>query len=269
MIATFEPGHSLRLKADMPEPRRLPNGVYVAGFGGGWSNYAHWMQQTLPRLAAFLQLKLRHPDLRLILPAFPPGSFQAQTLQLLGITRGDIANIDHHAAVSVHDVWLIDRPDIWTVALFFRVGAALLNSGIATESGFGPDIYIRRGTGIRTVANFSDLAPVLACHGFAVVDFDVMPLDQQIATMRGARRIVGEHGAGLINIMFCREGAGVIELFNPACVQPAFWSVASVCGLRYGFLVGVHPHGASDTPSWNSDYVIDPARLESALQALV
>ena len=88
------------------------------------------------------------------------------------------------------------------------------------------------------------------------------PLHDQVARMRAASCLVAEHGAGLANMLFCEPGTPVAELFSPATVQPAFWSLASRCGLPFGFMVG-DPVG--DVPSWNGNYVLDPAKLQAVL----
>jgi capsular polysaccharide biosynthesis protein len=116
------------------------------------------------------------------------------------------------------------------------------------------------------VFNFEALRPVLNHHGFAVMTFDDQPLSQQIAIMHAADYVIAEHGAGLANIQFCRPGTVVLELFNEACVQPAFWSLASCFGLQFGFLVG-HSIPTAEHPrmDWNSSYEIDPHRLDRAI----
>jgi hypothetical protein len=73
----------------------------------------------------------------------------------------------------------------------------------------------------------------------------------------------------LENLLFCQSGARVLELFNPACVQPAYWSMASASRLQYGFVVGNHVVSEGrPLPDWNTDYKIDSAMLADALDTL-
>lgn len=64
--------------------RRLA-GTYMVGHSGMWRSYAQWLHEALPRLVAFTQARAQLPDLKLLLPPLPPGSFQTKTLSLLGI----------------------------------------------------------------------------------------------------------------------------------------------------------------------------------------
>jgi hypothetical protein len=75
---------------------------------------------------------------------------------------------------------------------------------------------------------------------------------------------------GLANIRFCRPGTSVIELFNPASVQPAYWSMASCHGLAYGFLVGRHvPTDRHPAPDPYGDYEVPVEALLRTLDALI
>ena len=62
----------------------------------------------------------------------------------------------------------------------------------------------------------------------------------------------------------------MLELFNPACVQPAHWVMASMCDLEYGYVVGEHvalPH--APRADWNTDYAVAPESLAQALQVML
>lgn len=270
LVASFQPGKSLILKGQLSIGRRLNNGIYLLGFNGSWQNYAHWLQQMLPWLVAFVQLKREIPDLRLIMPNMEMSSFHRQTLRILGIQESDLALICADEVVVVPVAFLISRIDLWSVPFFLRTAANVLNDRVPAMGVRYTKIYIHRSTDARRLANFSEIEPLVVAHGFAVVEFEEMPLERQIALMKNAEYVIGEHGAGLINILFCPENAQVLELFNPTCVQPEFWSVASVCGLGYGFLVGEHsPTEARPMPDWNSEYYIRPEKFERAIQALL
>jgi capsular polysaccharide biosynthesis protein len=49
--------------------------------------------------------------------------------------------------------------------------------------------------------------------------------------------IVGEHGSGLANLVFCREGTKVIEIFSPFWMYPCFYAIAASVKLKYHFFV--------------------------------
>src|SRR5690606_38318545 len=69
------------------------------------------------------------------------------------------------------------------------------------------NIYIRRSrSSCRRIANEREIQCVLDEFGFATVFLESLTFDQQIQLLRGARKVLSPHGAGLSNIVFCRPG---------------------------------------------------------------
>jgi capsular polysaccharide biosynthesis protein len=244
----------------------------MVGHSGAWANYAHWLNEALPRLVAFTQAREHFPDLKLLLPPLPPGSFQAQTLDLLKIDPAWVEEAAADEALTCEMLLTSSAFDLWSVPPYCRLAAERLVAAAeaaGSAPGLGPIVYIPRAGAQRQVRNFAALAAALQARGAQIADFGSMSLAQQIAAMRHARVVVGEHGDGLANILFCRPGTAVIELFNPASVQPAYWSTASCCGLAYGFLVGRHvPTDRYPAPDWNGDYEVPVEELLRTLDAL-
>jgi Glycosyltransferase 61 len=73
--------------------------------------------------------------------------------------------------------------------------------------------------------------------GFERVTLSGLAPAEQIALMRDAAVVVGPHGAGLSNLVFCAPGTKVIELFPDANRQPIFGRLANVARLPYAWAV--------------------------------
>ena len=56
---------------------------------------------------------------------------------------------------------------------------------------------------------------------------------EQIARFRSARIVVSVHGSGLANLLFCRRGTHVIEIFPADFVKSTYWWMARRLSLRY------------------------------------
>ena len=70
-------------------------------------------------------------------------------------------------------------------------------------------------------------------------------LEEQIRLLSGADVVVGAHGAGFANLLFCGPGTHVVEIQDPEDPNPHFYMLAAVLGLRYQRLVaGVDPREA-------------------------
>ena len=271
-VEAVRPREHLRLRRAMPVSHVVTEGRYAIGFNGAWRNHGHWLPQCLPKLYAFTLLRRRFKDLKVVLPPLPPGSAQARTLQLLGIGPEAVYTLPPDEVTCFGSAILLPAFDIWTVSNFVSAAAEALMARLPPAPAGAParpdKVYIHRTVPERALANYEALRPLLARYGFSVVSFETMDFAEQVATMQAARHVISEHGAGSANILFCREGARVLELFNPVCVQPAFWSIASRRGLGYGYLVGSHvPTQARPEPDWNASYEVAPAAMEDGIRA--
>jgi hypothetical protein len=275
LIASVLPDR-LVLKADAGVVRRDLGGPHFCGVGGMWHDYGHWIFTTLPRLVAYLRLRVRIPALRLIVPHFAPGSFQAETLALLGIGPGDVVEIGATEAAVCSQLFVTNAFDLWQVSPFCRtaarrLAAAALGPDAPRQAGF-ERIYLRSARNPLPVADFDGVRAVLALRGFQIVSTDEMSVREQIALFRQARIVVGEHGSALANLFFAAPGTKVLELFAPRAPQPMYWSVASVCGLSYGYYVA-HETAAGQTElqatlfGWVLDAMLDGGAGSAAAAA--
>ncbi|MGB8853933.1 MAG: glycosyltransferase family 61 protein [Pirellulales bacterium] len=136
----------------------------------------------------------------------------------------------------------------------------------STKSAGFEKIYISRSQSVngRHVLNEKQvIEQVLSPRGFRVVRLEDFSLYDQAAIMRSADTIVAPHGGGLTNVLFCRRGTRILELFNKN------WIV--FCYARIGAMLGLEPfyHVAAD--SHDMDIQIDvkafPAVIDQCLQS--
>jgi len=269
LTESYVPHERLELRRNVKIDFADPSLGYYIGCEPAWRNYALWMRHTLPRLVVYAQHLSRQDGVRLVLPAFAPGSYQAQTLELLDIPKERVVEVGSEQCLELSHALLMTPIDVWQISPFNAVSAGFLADRVPGIEAVRPArrIYLRRDDGdLRRVVNFDEIAEVLRKFDFEIVEIGKLTVADQIRTMRSATHVVAEHGAGLANVMFCRPGAVVLELFNPACPQPAFWTIASLAGCSFGFLVGEHvaTHQTLDV-DWNSDYTINRLQLDAAL----
>ena len=93
-----------------------------------------------------------------------------------------------------------------------------------------------------------------------------LPLDAQMAVVRGASLVVAPHGAALAHLVQLAPGGTLIELMPPDYGNPAFFTLAGACGLRYALLLGLRSDGAGGVTE--RDYRIEAQQLDRALRAV-
>jgi hypothetical protein len=91
-----------------------------------------------------------------------------------------------------------------------------------------------------------------------------------VQLFRDAEFVVSPHGAGLTNLVFCRQGSSIIELFSPNYVNVIYWSLANQVGLNYGYLRGL---GGTDLAKRgrrvHEDITVDISQLKTLLDAML
>lgn len=125
----------------------------------------------------------------------------------------------------------------------------------------------------RRIVNEAEILALLAPLGFEAIVPGRLGFAAQVAAFRDATHVVGPHGAGLANILFCAPGTHVLEVFHPHYGTWAYAVAGAALGLDYASLVA--RDGESDAPVFNDpgwplpernvhagrDMRLDPAEL--------
>jgi capsular polysaccharide biosynthesis protein len=215
------------IRIDAARLVRIDGEVPVLICGDAWStNHYHFLNHTLPAIDAIVA-RLGRTGVRLALPWMRP--VHAQAMQALGH--------DEVASCPVEP----GRQYAIAAALFcsFTVGVAdFARSGliqgmhdrmaacVPDDGAWDGRIYVSRlGDKHRRAVGEAALVEGLRRRGFAIVTPAEMDLAEQIRVFRGARLVVGPHGAGLANVAFCRPGTAVYELMPEHFIDSSILNV--------------------------------------------
>ena len=124
-----------------------------------------------------------------------------------------------------------------------------------------PDaVYLsRRGAKLRNPPNAEELVDALANAGIPEFVANDANHAEQIARFRAARTVIAVHGAGLANLIFCRPGTRVVEIFPKNFIKSTYWWLARRLDLRYRPLIA----GSGD---YDQNFDVDVADILAALQ---
>ncbi len=107
----------------------------------------------------------------------------------------------------------------------------------------------RKDAILRKTINEDELFALLQPYGFERYILEKMPLAEQIALFQQADCIIAAHGTGLMNLIFCKPGTTVIEIYqgrsdccfyylaqimklNPYCIQTMEFDPADIWGYK-------------------------------------
>lgn len=235
-----------------------------------WSKgYFHWLTDALTRLFV---VRDRLDQLKLTLPwEFATRQFVKPTLDVFGVKNVDFIQPNEvlrcrslvmptHTAPSGH----------FKDAVIRGVRAKLLAAfGDTSYRGAGERIYIsRRDAGRRRIANENEILPILQKLDFQFICAEELSFEDQVAVASRTRYLVSNHGAGLTNMLFMREGGSVLELRHRAdWINNCYFILASALGFNYFYQL-CEPQEEGGDPH-TADLLVEPDELNKNLENLL
>jgi hypothetical protein len=228
-------------------------------------NYFHWMAQSLPAIDWGLRTR-RHPNVVLALPPLLP--WQEEALALLGYAdapRLTLEPFGHYLLASAEYAEFLGERMARSPSRAATATFARLRQAVVPASDGGSEIYVARTDATNRVAvNEDALIAMLERQGVRIVVPGTLPVTQQIAIFRGARLVIGPHGAGLSNIIGCEPGTHFYELVPSHYPNMCFNRLAQGCGLHYwgDVFQSNAGEGGVHQQTWNIDLDVVAARLD-------
>lgn len=237
--------HAVFAEKQLPPAVDVPETVAVLTFV--WSrNYFHWMIDVLARLDLLRRSGL-HIDKYIVTgPEVYP--FQTETLGLLGVPARQLLRTydGFHIRAKTLVVPSLEvyrllpftaNPTPFWAYEFLR--AEMMKKIDASGPKAGTRLYISRASARhRKVVNESEVTRLLAARGFRSVTLEGMPIAEQVRLFASAEIVIAPHGAGLTNVIYCRPGTKVVDIYPTNYMYPCFWHLSNYAGLDYHYLIG-------------------------------
>ena len=90
----------------------------------------------------------------------------------------------------------------------------------------------------RTIINEEEITSLLKRYDFEVITLTGKSIKDQARIFNEAEAIIAPHGAGLANLVFCRQGTKVLEFIPPKWHALAYFHLSAVMQLNHAFIVG-------------------------------
>ncbi|WP_231372855.1 DUF563 domain-containing protein [Thioalkalivibrio sp. ALE9] len=218
------------------------NGVHVKGrvalLGNEVSdayNYYHFWMDTVGDLLMLRDTLPSHlqPDRFLISHAGQ--TWQDEILEQVGIAPAQVIRYADHERLTADEliVPVRDKGEARvSPGLVDRIRRSVNLPPVA--QGAGRLLYISRGDSARrTVRNEADVRDLVQHYGIEVLELSGMSVSEQIDLFASARLVVGTHGAGLTNLMWCQPGTTVVELLPDRHRVPCFYRICEQRNLNH------------------------------------
>lgn len=249
----------------------IPETVAVLSFCSS-NNYFHWMFDVLPRIELLRQSGSEID--KYVMNRKKTLPFQDETLAVLGISNKKLidSRVDLQARKLVVPSLIcryIIKPDAYVrprvipkwACDFLRREFLLTNDTDHSEK--NEYIYIsRENATYRKVINEEEIIKQLDVFGFKKVTLESMKVAEQVKLFSNAKVIIAPHGAGLANLVFCKPGTKVIELFSPKYMPSYYWMISNHVHLDYYYLV----NEVEQSSLTSSDFTVNIGRLLELVQ---
>ena len=195
--------------------------------GGGNDNYWHWLFDVLPRLG-ICENKIDFNHIDFFLLPDNRRKFQSETLKHLGIPmKKQISSVNFRHIVC-DELYVTNHPvvmsenateDIQNIPKWISEWLRKSFLKEISKKTFNK-IYIDRGDSIsnvshlRSIINESEIKSYLSTKGFKILRLGDHTFNEQVSIFNNADIIVGLHGAGFANVIFCKKNTKIIELRN-------------------------------------------------------
>lgn len=263
----------------------LKVGEVVSLIGQCSGNYAHWLTETLPKLAV-LDATERFKDFPLLVDGGLHPNILA-SVDLINRDRREIIQVPRWAPVRAGRLVAVSSPGYERyvphtidsrepapyVNIFSRAALRELRSAVVTALGddatnASKKVYLSRSGcsgNMRQIANNNVIEQIVTECGIQRIQPDTMSFREQVQACMNAELIVGPIGASLANMIFAPPGCRIVSLspYYDDASYLYYANLAGVLGHQINFVLGKQT--STMRHPMHRDYWIDENALKSVL----
>ena len=247
------------VKSLIYKKKTIQNGLWVLD---QWSSgYFHWFTEALPRIMSAREISVDYP---VLLPNnYQNTEFISESLKDLDIS---VYYYDINKKLRITELLAPShlQPAQFDPIYIRKCRDCFIKKNISEIP--SKKIYIsRKKANRRRVVNESELQEMLNSFGVDIVYMEDLTFSNQRALMEQTKMVISNHGAGLTNMIFMKEGSTVVELkANAEDINNCFFNLASALNHKYYYTIN-----SGDSRSvQKSNIIVDLNKLKELLHSL-
>jgi glycosyltransferase involved in cell wall biosynthesis len=241
---------------------------YLIFYNGNLHNYYHWVVEGLLPLDVLSRALGPDSNLKIALPKSMDIAAlfdHRESLRAVGFERHEIVEVEE-SLIKVQEAMWVDSDLIQSMPAphvkDFQRRVATRYAGLC-----GPRnrrLFIARKGSTRKIHNIEQVQAFLSRYDFETVYLEGKSVLDQILLFQSAQFVIGAHGAGLSNLLFCEPGTKVIEFMPSVEFRPFFWLISDKLELVHGMQFCT-PFGPQ---TFQSDLTVDIDKLQALFRML-
>jgi len=239
-----DPSKNIVLSKGTPRFKRKFKGKVLSILqGASGNNYGHWILDMLPKI----KLCSEHYSLNDINYFYTPNliDFQKETLSILDINENRIINSEKFRHIQADELLVVDHPSYYKGFILKQfkfqptwVIQWLRDTYLIHEKKFNANekVFIDRTDSIYKhcqIQNESEVSNYLKNKGFSKYQLAKLSFFEKVYLFNNAKIIIGAHGSGFTNLVFCKPKTKVIEIRPPIHSNSVFESISYINYLNY------------------------------------
>jgi hypothetical protein len=217
-------------------------GTIICSWPQQFLTYGDFVLQLLPELCLIKSL-ISHEEWKNAKFIFhKPPKFLIDYLMILGCDERQIIDSRDYCFIveGESQIYFREKDKMWFLCAPFELleisRKYLINKQDAPG---GKILFVERNGGYRRAIGLDEnIRGQLRELGVSFFDPTNISIKEQIQTFSNAQIIIGVHGAGIANILWCREGTKVVEIFHPKFAAWCYAILANQLGMDYYSLGG-------------------------------
>ena len=267
-------GNSLFVKYILPKRKKIlkvENCIFLWSheWGTGYYDFMFFVLMKLNRIVSCIK-ELSSKDTVICLP------FKASELPYFAFEYFSLFGFSNLQIIDSREVQVVAKkyffgdnnsfffPNFYDVKIFKNNLNDKFNSLIKSVTNQENLIYLKR-SGKRKVSNEAELIPILEKFNFTILEDTPRSIFDQFKLFQSAKIIIGPHGAGFSNILFCKTNTKIIEFFPKNYYPPHYFYLSGVLGLDYYGFIENEGSISSHYANTGVDLYIKPFILENLL----
>ncbi|MHA1231167.1 MAG: glycosyltransferase family 61 protein [Candidatus Helarchaeota archaeon] len=231
--------HKIFRKFMLPKIIKSKYTIGVVATDGG-NSYFHWMFDVLPRIKLLYESNIEFD--KLLINNYSNKLFQNETLKILNINLNKIIPSSDNLFLEASNL-IIPSLVNDTSGYIPKWACKFLRESFLRDNEQNNHkfhyIYISRQKAIgRKVINEEQVMKFLSHLDFKKIILEEMSFKKQVELFNSAKVVIAPHGAGLTNLIFCKQNTKIIEFFSPAYVNPCYYGLSNLVNLDYYYLLG-------------------------------
>jgi glycosyltransferase involved in cell wall biosynthesis len=243
-------------------------GSFLIFYNGNLHNYYHWLIEGLLGLDLLSRALGLEPNVKIVLPKSVDISAlfdHRESIRALGFGEYEVLEVEAGLIKISEAIW-VDSNLVQSMPAFvlkdFQQRVAGLHAGLRTPR--NRRLLIARKGPTRKIHNIEEVETILSRRDFETVYLEGMSVLDQILLFQSAEFVVGPHGAGLANLVFCEPGTKVIELMPRVEMRPFFWQISEKLGLVHGLQFCAPVEGSG----FQASIHVDTKKLQALVRML-